>query len=78
MPVVCAGARWRARYIESMKLLASLLYLFTRHVCYWGIPHRRGDDIIQVCYECGATREVKADLSASTPAVNQDGIFSGG
>ena len=43
-----------------MKLLAFL----RNHAHYWGVPHTRSTDnrFIQICYECGAEREVKIDL----------------
>ena len=36
-------------------------------LAYWGIPHERPADkrITQICYECGAEREVKVELRAS-------------
>jgi hypothetical protein len=42
----------------------NLLSLLTNHYHYWGIPHRRSSDkqLIQICYECGAEREVRIDL----------------
>ena len=42
----------------------NLLSLLTNHYHYWGIPHRRPSDkqLIQICYECGAEREVRIDL----------------
>ena len=41
-----------------------LLSLLTNHYHYWGIPHKRGSgqQLIQICYECGAEREIKIDL----------------
>jgi hypothetical protein len=41
-----------------------LLSLLMNHFHYWGIPHRRSSDqhLIQICYECGAEREIKIDL----------------
>lgn len=50
-----------------MKLLA----FFKNHAHYWGIPHPRTCDnrLIQVCYECGAEREVKIELR---PSVSTD------
>ena len=46
-----------------MKLLAFL----RNHSHYWGVPHTRNTDnrLIQVCYECGAEREVKIELRPS-------------
>lgn len=43
-----------------MKLLAFL----RNHAHYWGIPHSRSTDnrLIQICYECGAERQVKIEL----------------
>ena len=40
-----------------MKILAFL----KNHAHYWGVPHPRSVDnrLIQVCYECGAEREIK-------------------
>ena len=47
-----------------MKLLAFL----RNHSHYWGVPHTRITDnrLIQVCYECGAEREVKIELRPSS------------
>lgn len=45
-----------------MKLLRMIL---TTHICHWGIPHRLEDEdktLIQTCYECGKTRNVKVSL----------------
>lgn len=44
-----------------------ILSFFTNHTHYWGIPHPRSVDnkLIQVCYECGAEREVKIELRPS-------------
>jgi hypothetical protein len=41
-----------------------LLEMFYNHSHYWGVPHPRSadDKLIQVCYECGAEREVKVQL----------------
>ena len=46
-----------------MKILA----FFKNHAHYWGVPHPRSTDdrLIQVCYECGAEREVKIELRPS-------------
>ena len=46
-----------------MKILA----FFRNHAHYWGVPHARNTDnrLIQVCYECGAEREVKIELRPS-------------
>jgi hypothetical protein len=46
-----------------MKLLAFL----RNHSHYWGVPHVRSADnrLIQVCYECGAERQVKIELRPS-------------
>jgi len=45
----------------------NLLNIITGHKHYWGIPHTDGTDrqLIQICYECGAHRQVKADLEVS-------------
>jgi hypothetical protein len=42
----------------------SLMSLLTNHYHYWGIPHERSSDerLIQICYECGAEREIKVHL----------------
>lgn len=42
----------------------NILSLLTNHYHYWGIPHERPSDKrhIQICYECGAEREIKVDL----------------
>jgi hypothetical protein len=42
----------------------SLLSILRHHSHYWGIPHARASDncLVQVCYECGAVREVKVEL----------------
>ena len=44
-----------------------LLEMFYNHSHYWGVPHPRSadDKIVQVCYECGAEREVKVQLRQS-------------
>ena len=44
-----------------------LLEMFYNHSHYWGVPHPRSTDdkIVQVCYECGAEREVKVQLRQS-------------
>lgn len=46
-----------------MKILAFL----RNHSHYWGVPHARNRDnrLIQICYECGAEREVKIELRPS-------------
>jgi hypothetical protein len=46
-----------------MKMLAFL----RNHSHYWGVPHARSTDdrLIQVCYECGAERQVKIELRPS-------------
>ena len=38
-------------------------WLYHRH--YWGIPHRRegGNQIIQICYECGRERQISIELT---------------
>ena len=38
-------------------------WLYHRH--YWGIPHRSegGNQIIQICYECGRVREIRIELT---------------
>jgi hypothetical protein len=55
----------------------NLMSLLTNHYHYWGIPHERLSDkrLIQICYECGAEREIKVDLRpflAPTDAESQD------
>jgi hypothetical protein len=42
----------------------NLMSLLTNHYHYWGIPHERSSDkrLIQICYECGAEREIKVPL----------------
>lgn len=42
----------------------NIMSLLTYHYHYWGIPHERDSDsrLIQICYECGAERELKVDL----------------
>jgi hypothetical protein len=44
-----------------------LLEMFYNHSHYWGVPHPRSVDnkLIQVCYECGAEREIKVQLRQS-------------
>lgn len=44
-----------------------ILGLITGHRHYWGIPHVGETDerLIQICYECGAHRQVEADLQPS-------------
>lgn len=47
---------------------------FNYHSHYWGVPHPRSTDnkLIQICYECGAEREIKIELRQSEePAVVQ-------
>jgi hypothetical protein len=46
-----------------MKILAFL----RNHAHYFGVPHPRITDnrLVQVCYECGAEREVKIELRPS-------------
>jgi len=46
-----------------MKILAFL----RNHAHYWGVPHPRVRDnrLIQICYECGAEREIKIELRPS-------------
>jgi hypothetical protein len=38
--------------------------LFAMHRHYWGIPYPHAIDnrLVQTCYECGADRDVKAEL----------------
>jgi hypothetical protein len=45
----------------------NILSLVTGHKHYWGIPRVGGTDerLIQICYECGAQRRVKANLLPS-------------
>jgi len=42
----------------------NLMSFLTNHYHYWGIPHERSSDrrLIQICYECGAEREIKVHL----------------
>jgi hypothetical protein len=42
----------------------SFLWQFiTNHRHYWGVPHRTGSErIVMVCYGCGKTKDVKADI----------------
>lgn len=44
-----------------------IISLLTYHKHYWGIPHARDANkpLIQICYECGAEREMKVDLRPS-------------
>jgi len=51
----------------------SILHLLADHKHYWGIPHERPADkrIIEVCYECGAEREIKVELHASVIAQDE-------
>jgi hypothetical protein len=48
-----------------MKILKQL---FNSHSHYWGVPHPREADkrLIQTCYECGAERVVKAELTEAS------------
>lgn len=41
-----------------------ILAFLTNHYHYWGVPHERPSDqrLIQICYECGAEREIKINL----------------
>jgi len=43
----------------------NLMSFLTNHYHYWVIPHKRSSDkrLIQICYECGAEREIKVHLS---------------
>ena len=45
----------------------SILSFFRNHSHYWGVPHPRAKDshLVQVCYECGAEREIKIELRPS-------------
>lgn len=45
----------------------SIFTILSNHTHYWGIPHERPSDkrLIQICYECGAERELKIDLNPS-------------
>lgn len=51
----------------------NILAFFRSHTHYWGVPHARKSDncLIQVCYECGAEREVKVELRPSAFAQPQ-------
>lgn len=43
----------------------SLWQILTNHRHYWGVPHFEGHDtsrLVMVCYGCGKTRDVKADI----------------
>lgn len=42
----------------------SLWQILTNHKHYWGVPHKRAneDQLIQICYDCGKVRDVKADI----------------
>lgn len=43
----------------------SLWQLLTNHKHYWGVPHKNEsalEILVQVCYGCGKTRHVKADI----------------
>jgi len=42
----------------------NFLQLISGHRHYWGLPHvdETENRLIQICYECGAHRRVKADL----------------
>ena len=44
--------------------MKSIISFFKNHAHYWGVPHPRECDrnLIQVCYECGAERELRIDL----------------
>lgn len=47
--------------------MRKILAFLRNHTHYFGIPHPRAGDsrLIQTCYECGAEREVKIELSPS-------------
>ena len=47
-------------------------WLYHRH--YWGIPHRRegGNQIIQICYECGRERQISIELTRQDDDRRQD------
>lgn len=53
--------------VSEGEITMRLLELFYNHAHYWGVPHPRSTDdrLIQTCYECGAEREVKAQLYQS-------------
>jgi hypothetical protein len=55
-----------------------ILSLFNGHTHYWGIPHLSETDkrLIQICYECGAHRKVKANLQPSLDS-KPGGLTSG-
>jgi hypothetical protein len=42
----------------------SLFWQFiTNHRHYWGVPHQMSNErIVMVCYGCGKTKDVKADI----------------
>ena len=46
----------------------NIFSLITGHTHYWGLPHLSETDnrLIQICYECGAHRTVKARLVPDT------------
>jgi hypothetical protein len=48
--------------------MKSILSFLKNHTHYWGVPHPREGDlkVVQVCYECGSVREVKAELGGPT------------
>jgi hypothetical protein len=52
----------------------NILSLVTGHHHYWGVPHVGGTEerLIQICYECGAQKRVKANLlPAQAPERNR-------
>lgn len=52
------------RQREEKEEKMNLKSLLTNHYHYWSIPHKRRSDrqLIRICYECGAEREIKIDL----------------
>lgn len=46
--------------------MKSIIAFLSGHSHYFGVPHRNDDRLlIQICYSCGKTRRVKADLEVA-------------
>lgn len=56
-----------------------ILSFLRNHRNYWGVPHRRKTDglLVQICYDCGAEREVKIDL-ITFPLLDYSGLTQDG
>jgi hypothetical protein len=52
---------------QFREAVMNLFSLLTHHTHYWGLPHERPADkrLIQICFVCGAERELKVELRPS-------------